>query len=173
MIPNIIIRQEQPFDYSAIASINTLAFGREEEARLVERIRNSDRYAPEFALVAEHNHNVVGHILLSYVDLIGVETYSVLALAPLAVIPAFQRQGIGRLLVNSALSEAEKQEEPLVIVLGHPWFYPRCGFELSERFSIYCSFPVPPEAFMVKPLKNYDPKYQGSVVYPPSFPNVE
>jgi putative acetyltransferase len=101
------IRTETPGDYPAIADILLQAFGQDAEALLVERIRRSDRYIPELALVAEKEGVIVGHILFSHIDLVGKETLPVLGLAPLAVHPQSQRQGIGSALVQAGLAKAE------------------------------------------------------------------
>ncbi len=80
-------------DYQAIDELNRLAFGQENEAKLVELIRDSDRYIPDLELVAELSSAVVGHILFSYIDLVGQENLQLLSLAPMAVGPEFQRRG--------------------------------------------------------------------------------
>nr|WP_104906547.1 N-acetyltransferase [Nostoc sp. 'Lobaria pulmonaria (5183) cyanobiont'] len=113
----IDIRCETLLDYTAIAEVNTLAFGQENEAQLVEKIRYSDRYISELSLVAEVENVVVGHILFSYIDLMGEETLQVLSLAPLAVHPQFQRQGIGSALIKAGLEIAEAKKEVIIIVL--------------------------------------------------------
>ncbi|MGK7877412.1 MAG: GNAT family N-acetyltransferase [Xenococcaceae cyanobacterium] len=169
---SIKIRSEKPLDYQAIAQVNTLAFGRDNEAQLVEGIRTSDRYIPALSLVAELDDVIIGHILFSYIDLVGKERFSVLALAPMAVRPEFQKQGVGSKLVRAGLEAAEAMGEPLVVVLGYPWFYPRFGFEPSGSYDIEPPFPVRSEAFMVKPLKNYQQQYKGKVAYPPAFSRV-
>ncbi|MGV0106470.1 GNAT family N-acetyltransferase [Nostoc sp. DSM 114160] len=168
----IDIRCETLSDYTAIAEVNTLAFGQENEAKLVEKIRNSDRYISELSLVAEVENIVVGHILFSYIDLVGEETLQVLGLAPLAVRPQFQRQGIGSALIKAGLEIAEANKEAIVIVLGHPHFYTRFGFQPSVVYEIESPFPVPEEFFMVKALQNYQKQYQGKVVYPGAFDEV-
>jgi putative acetyltransferase len=166
------IRGETLLDYPAIAEVNILAFGKEDEAQIIEKIRDSDRYIPELSLVAEVEDVVVGHILFSYIDLIGEETLRVLGLAPMAVHPQFQRQGIGSALVQKGLEIADAMGEAIVIVLGHPPFYSRFGFQPSVNYKIQCPFEVPEDVFMVKPLKNYQEKYKGQVVYPPAFEGV-
>lgn len=166
------IRCETRCDYQAIAELYQVAFERSSEANLVELIRLSERYIPQLALVAELDGAVVGHILFSYIDILGQENWQVLGLAPLAVQPEFQRQGIGSALVRVGLEAASGRGESLVIVLGHPQFYSRFGFESSVGYGISSPFPVPPGSFMVKPLKNYHKRYTGKVIYPPAFNGV-
>jgi putative acetyltransferase len=166
------IRTETPGDYPAIADILLQAFEQDAEALLVERIRRSDRYIPELALVAEKEGLVVGHILFSYIDLVGKETLPVLGLAPLAVHPQYQRQGIGSVLVQAGLAKAEERGEAIAIVLGHPPFYSRFGFEPSVNYGIESPFPVPPEFFMVKFLKLERKGYLGRVSYPSAFADL-
>ncbi|MBD0388500.1 MAG: N-acetyltransferase [Nostoc sp. C3-bin3] len=168
----INIRCETLPDYTAIAEVNTLAFGQENEAKLVEKIRRSDRYIPELSLVAEVENVVVGHILFSYIDLVDEETLKVIGLAPLAVHPQFQRQGIGSKLVQAGLEKADAKKEAIVIVLGHTHFYNRFGFQSSVIYQIESPFPVPEEFFMVKPLHSYQKNYKGKVVYPSIFHGV-
>ncbi|MEH2203764.1 MAG: N-acetyltransferase [Nostoc sp.] len=168
----IDIRCETLSNYTAIAEMNTLAFGQENEAKLVEKIRNSDRYISNLSLVAEVENVIVGHILFSYIDLVCEETLQVLGLAPLAVRPQFQRQGIGSALIKAGLEIAEAKEETIVIVLGHPHFYTRFGFQPSVVYEIESPFPVPEEFFMVKALQSYQKQYKGKVVYPAAFDEV-
>lgn len=166
------IRCENLADYPAIAEVNILAFGQKNEARLVEQIRHSQRYIPELSLIAEVGGVVVGHILFSYIDLVGEATFRVLGLAPMAVLPQFQRQGIGSALIKQGLEIADAKAEAIVIVLGHPQFYNRFGFQSSVDYQIESPFPVPADVFMVKPLQNYQNKFKGKVVYPPIFDGV-
>ena len=113
------------------------AFPTGAEADLVERIRAAGALRPDLSLVAELDGAVVGHILLSPVTLeTGGGAEPVLELAPLAVVPERQRQGIGSALVIAGLDAAEVRDEPLVLVLGHPWFYPRFGFRPASAFGI-------------------------------------
>lgn len=163
---------ETQADYPAIAQIHKLAFAREEEADLVDKIRNSQYYIPQLTLIAKINNSVVAHSMLSYIYLVGEKTFQVLGLAPIAVHPDFQNQGIGSALINAGLNEANLLGETLIVVLGHSQFYSRFGFKPSVDFGIESPFPVPEDAFMVKPLKSYRSKYRGKIVYPESFQSV-
>lgn len=163
----MIIRAERADDAAAIRRVNEAAFPTPAEADLVERIRASDRFVPELSLVAEApDGSVVGHILLSYVKLAG---HDVLALAPMAVLPEVQGRGVGSALVVAALDVAEAREEPLVIVLGHPWFYPRFGFRPASRYGILPPAPWPNAAFLARPLTTHRGDLRGPVRYPPAF----
>jgi putative acetyltransferase len=193
------IRAETADDIGTIRAINLAAFPTPAEADLVERIRASDAFVPALSLVAEldpgvdgpvasstspsvapgaspsvapgatgQQRQVVGHILLSRVAIAGLDE-PILALAPMAVLPQQQRRGIGSALVRSALDVAEALEEPLVVVLGHPWFYPRFGFKRASRYGLFPSESWPDAAFMAKPLTRWSRDQRGRVVYPPTF----
>ncbi len=166
----IVVRTEDPDDFDAIAVVVEAAFGRPEQvAQLVEKIRASDRYVPELALVAVEDGEVVGHTMLSYSTLVGDEEHEVLQLSPVAVTPARQRGGIGGALMRAGIEGAKARHEPLVVVLGSPFYYPRFGFEPCRRYGIEPPVPEMEPAFMVLPLPEYDERYQGRVVFPPAF----
>jgi putative acetyltransferase len=172
------IRAEASADMATIRSVNVAAFPTHAEADLVERIRASDAFIPELSLVAELDPDaegrpgrIVGHILLSRVAIVGIDE-PILALAPMAVVPEHQRQGIGSTLVRAGLDAAESREEPLVVVLGHPWFYPRFGFKRASRYGLFPSEAWPDAAFMAKPLTTWSSVLRGRVVYPPTFEGV-
>lgn len=165
-----LIRPEQPEDEPAIATVLQAAFGQEDEARLVEQIRRSDRYHPELSLVSEIAGTITGHILFSTVDLVGTQVFPVLALAPLAVHPHYQGQGIGSALVQAGLTKAQQQAKAdLIVVLGHANFYARFGFEIAASFGIECPFPVPNEVYRVYWLTDDRSRYQGKIIYPAAF----
>ncbi len=164
------IRPELAGDYEAIARVVEAAFGRAEEARLVERIRASEQYVPELSLVAEEDGELVGHVMFSYVTLIGDdEERLVLELAPLAVTPERQNDGIGSSLVRAGLELADARGEPLVAVLGHPSYYPRFGFEPASEYGIEPPSPELAPAFMIARLSTHDESYRGRVVFSPAF----
>ncbi len=166
----IVIRPERPDDFDAIAGVVEAAFGRPEQvAQLVEKIRASDRYVPELALVAVEDGEVVGHTMLSYSTLVGDEEHEVLQLSPVAVTPARQRDGIGVALIRAGIERAKARHEPLVVVLGSPLYYPRFGFEPCRRYGIEPPAPEMAPAFMVLPLPDYDERYHGRVAFPPAF----
>jgi putative acetyltransferase len=169
----VVVRRERPADIPAIRVVNEAAFPTSAEADLVEAIRASDAFVPDYSLVAELAGAIVGHILLSPVTLAtGAGPVAVPQLAPLAVLPAHQRHGVGSALVVAALDAAEVSEEPLVLVLGHPWFYPRFGFRPASRFGIRFARPAPDAAFMVKPLTTYHRELSGLIVLPAAFDAV-
>lgn len=166
----MIVRSEAPSDYEAVEELLRAAFGGAVESELVRSLRASGDYVPDLALVAEENGNVAGHIVFSYVTLKGDEEFRVLALACMAVTPGLQRRGIGSALVEAGLQRAEDRGEPLVVVVGHPTYYPRFGFEPARRYGIEPpSADFPDNAFMVRRLSRYSERHRGRVTYPPAF----
>jgi putative acetyltransferase len=103
---------------------------------MIEAIRRSDGFVPKLSLVAEVDGRIDGHVMLSYVQLEGASR-RVLELGPMSVEPERQRTGIGSALVREALRRAEPRDEPLVLVLGHPSYYPRFGFRPAAELGIH------------------------------------
>ncbi len=167
----MIIRAETPGDYPGVAAVNVAAFNEENEARLIELVRQTDLYVPELSLVAILERRVLGHVMFSYMTLEAPSgDVRILDLAPLAVHPDHQNQGIGTALTEHGIDLIEALGEPLVLVEGIPSYYPRFGFERASLHGITPPSPnIPDEAFMVKLLPNYDPSYRGKVRYPPAF----
>ena len=150
------IRPETEADHASIKNVNDQAFGEPVEAALVATIRATDRFVPELSLVAEVEGEVVGHVLLSYVD-IEPGSHRVLQLGPLAVLPSHQRRGIGSALMREAIRLADERGEPLILIEGNPRYYERFGFARSDESGI----DPPPQAlgaqyFMMRPLAAYD-----------------
>jgi putative acetyltransferase len=129
----IKIRPEKGEDYTAIHEINVLAFGRENEARLVENLRNSPDFTQGLSLVAIKDKMVVGHILFSR---IAIETktgsFPALSLAPMAVHPEFQKQGIGSKLVQQGIGTLPKTGAPTYCRGWPPRLLPSFWVHLSE-----------------------------------------
>jgi putative acetyltransferase len=145
----MIIRLEGPDDASSIRRVNELAFEGPSEARIVDRVRSAG--GPQLSLVAEDDGGIVGHILFSpaVIRSAGREVVG-MSLAPMAVLPDRQRQGIGSLLVERGLQLLREPSCPFVVVVGHPAFYPRFGFVPASRYGLRCQWPaVPDEAFLV------------------------
>lgn len=137
------MRRERPEDARAVYDVNALAFGRPDEARLVDKLRGADALLCSW--VAENAaQEVVGHIAYSRV-LLG--ELAVAGLAPMAVTPSLQRRGVGSALVDVSLRELRNLTDA-VVVLGHPTFYPRFGFQPASTFGVSCTYDVPDEAFM-------------------------
>lgn len=161
------IRAETDEDRAAIRTVNEEAFQEQLEADLVDAIRASDRFVPELSLVAEVGGEVIGHVMLSYVD-IEPGPLRVLQLGPLAVLPPYQRRGIGSALVRGALRLADERGEPVVFLEGDPRYYERFGFGRADESGV-----VPPEGargpqyFMMRRLAAYNPTLRGTAVYPP------
>jgi putative acetyltransferase len=171
-VPAPFIRPEEPADFDAIGAVVEAAFGSPDEPQLVEAIRASRHYVPDWALVAELGGHVVGHVMISYATIVdGSAERRIAMLSPLAVAPAHQGSGIGSTLVREVTSRADAAGEPVVILEGSPDYYGRFGFEHSVKYGIEIHLPswAPPEAAQVLRLTNYDPSLRGRVVYPPAF----
>ena len=131
---NVTIRPELTEDQQSIWFVNQTAFEGDAEANLVDALH--DGGFVDVSLVAELEGKVVGHILFSRVVILKktghVEAWS---LAPMAVLPSHQRLGIGTMLVESGLAACRKRGHGIIVVLGHPEFYPRFGFsaELAQQ----------------------------------------
>ena len=177
----VTIRPERREDEAAIAELVEAAFGSPIEARLVEALRASDVFVPELSLVAERDGRIVGHVMISYAALVergdadDGTSRRIASLAPLAVAPDAQRGGIGAVLVRTVTARAEEMGEPLVVLQGSPTYYGRLGFEYSVPHGIHLTLPswAPAEAAQVMRLRGYDPSWQGRVVYPPAFDEID
>lgn len=157
------IREETRADWLAIHKVNEAAFGRADEADLVDALRREG--AVLLSAVAELDGRVIGHILFSRM---WVDSTEAVALAPLVVAPDYQRQGVGGELIRYGLERLRDRGERIVIVAGHPDYYPRFGFSSEKAFSIRSPFPR--EAYMALELSaGALDAVQGQARYAASF----
>ncbi|QMV44837.1 N-acetyltransferase [Cohnella cholangitidis] len=167
------IRQETAKDYPFIHFLNFIAFGnREDETRLIERIRKFSCYVPDLALVAEEDGTIVGHMLMSKANVVADnQSQEVLVLAPIAVLPAKQKQGIGKLLINEGLKISKQLGFKAVFLIGHPTYYPQFGFQPARPFGIELTqFDVTDDVFMVCELEeNALSTIKGELQYSKAF----
>jgi len=146
---DIKIRKEIFQDIDAIRTINEQAFSQSQEAHIVDKLRaNCDGL---LSLVALQDEKIIGHILFSPVTIGGsIGFLKGMGLAPMAVLPEFQRQGVGSGLVQAGIEILRKSKCPFIIVLGHPEYYPRLGFERASLYGIKSQWEgVPDHAFMI------------------------
>jgi putative acetyltransferase len=169
---DFLIRPERDADYPVIADVVRAAFvdQPDEVASFVERIRASEEFIPELALVAEDSSGVIAHVMLSWVGIEGGSRGRILNLTPMSVRPDRQRRGVGSRLIRDSLRRAEQAGEPAVMVEGVAGYYPRFGFERASALGFISPHPkIPDAAFMVKRLPGYSPDLVGRIVYPSAF----
>lgn len=169
----MIIRTETTADYSKVFQVNYEAFrNREDEPKLVEKIRESKQFIPELSLVAEENNEILGHLLLSKAEVINKNiSHEVIVLAPIAVKPEFQNKGIGSQLIQEGLRRCRDLEYGIVLLIGHPTYYPRFGLKPARRYGLELKqFNVSDEVFMVCELIDGKlDRIKGELRYPDTF----
>lgn len=152
----ITARPERPEDAPAVGEVNRRAFGRAAEAELVDALRRALRRAavPWISLVAEDGGRVAGHIVFSPVTIEGEAGASLaMGLGPMAVLPGCHNIGIGSALVRAGLEACRRAGHLVVVVLGHPRYYPRFGFLPARARGLRCEYDVPDDVFMVAELE--------------------
>lgn len=165
---SIHIRPETADDHPAIRHVVHSAFGGSDEVKLVDALRSGGWVLIE--LVAEFDNQIVGHVLFSRIAL-ATQTgkISLVSLAPVAVLPDYQKQSIGSRLIRSGLKQLKDQGESVVVVLGHPEYYPRFGFSAELARSLHSPYSGKP-AWMALELQSGALKdIQGQVDYSPPF----
>jgi predicted N-acetyltransferase YhbS len=148
---NIKIRQETEKDHDQVyqlvrSAFENMAQAGGDEQDLVDRLRRSSAFIPELSLVAVGDVGIVGHILFTKMK---IGSHPSLALAPVAVLPGYQKMGIGGQLIREGHRIAKNLGFTSVIVVGHASYYPRFGYLPASRWRITAPFEVPDEAFMV------------------------
>jgi putative acetyltransferase len=163
-----LIERESLADRAKIDQVLRAAFPGAEEARLVEELREGQH--ARVALLARRNEDLVGYILFSGVSIAaGGAQIAALALAPLAVLPACQKQGIGSALVRMGLAICQQQGHERVVVLGHPRYYARFGFSAELAAALESPFGGG-EAWMALELVPGALRHvKGRVTYPQPF----
>jgi putative acetyltransferase len=157
-----VIRVARQDDKPAIQDLTTRAFGQEDEARIIRQIEADGDAIIQ--LVAEMEGRIVGHVMFYSVGVRG--KLGAAGLGPMSVDPWVQREGVGKLLVNSGLTMLREASAPLVFVLGHDWFYPKFGFTTEAT----AEFETPlkgPHFFAVR--LRFGPPMSGTLIFPRAF----
>lgn len=165
------IRQENKEDYEEIYNLVKIAFETAEhsdgnEQDLVVALRDSNNFIPQLSLVAVQDNKIVGYILFTKIK---IGKYEELALAPLAILPEYQRQGIGKQLIKKGHQIAKKLGYHYSVVLGSQTYYPKSGYVPAIEYGIKAPFEVPNENFMAIKLNHTDKEIIGIVEYAKEF----
>ena len=177
MNPNIIIRKENSFDLNRVVELTEKAFETLEisdhnEGKLVDELRKAPTFIDELSLVAELDGQVVGHILFTPIIIDnGQLQFQSLVLAPVSVLPEFQKMGIGGQLIRAGHQKAKELGFQSAVLLGHPEYYPRFGYKPASGWGIKTHFELPSDdVFMAIELtENALSGVSGTVVFPPEF----
>ena len=177
MKQNINIRKETPEDYLQVIELTEKAFEALEisdhnEGKLVDKLRKAPTFIEDLSLVAEVNGQVVGHILFTPIIIDnGEQQFQSLVLAPVSVLPEFQKQGIGGQLIGAGHQKAIELGFQSVILIGHPEYYPRFGFKPASIWGIKTHYELPSDdVFMAVELSEGAlSNVSGIVVFPPEF----
>lgn len=164
-----MIRKETAKDIQDIRKLNDLVFSGPVEGTIVDAIRK--RTPESLSLVAVMNGKIVGHIFFSPVEITGLKGIQAMGLGPMAVLPEYQKQGIGTALIKQGITQLQESGCILVVVLGHAEYYPRFGFSSASSHGLKCQWDgVPDSAFMVRFLKKEaDGVLSGTVKYMSEF----
>lgn len=165
------IRQENKNDYEEVYNVVKLAFETAEhsngnEQELVVALRKSSSFIPEMSLVAVIDNKIVGYILFTKIK---IGKYEELALAPLGVLPEYQKQGVGSELIQEGHKIAKKFGYHYSVVLGSEKYYPKFGYIPAKEYGIKAPFEVPDENFMAIKLNDTDIEINGTVQYAKEF----
>ncbi len=165
------IRQERADDYNAVFQVVSEAFSHAEhsdgnEQELVTLLRAGSSFIPELSLVAVEDGKIVGHILFTKIS---IGNCTELALAPLSVLSAYQRRGIGLTLIREGHRIAKQLGYGYSVVLGSPAYYPRAGYLPASLYGIEAPFEVQDEYFMAFKLQDDAPRVNGVVKYDAAF----
>jgi putative acetyltransferase len=163
------VRPALPQDLAGLLGVERAAFGGEDEAELVEALLADASALPMINLVAEEAAEIVGHALFTHAVVRTAHAdIAATCLAPLAVSPASQGQGIGQALCKAGIAAATELGIGLVFVLGHIGYYPRVGFTPASRLGLTAPFPIDPKVADAWMVLETEPgllgRVQGTVV---------
>ena len=175
MVSELILRGERDTDFNDIYEINKHAFGREDEAKLINTLRKTRNYVKGFSIVALQDDKIVGHAIFTHAAIMNRgKRFNCLALGPMAVLPELQRKGIGTKLVEEGILRAKENNFKTIIVIGHSDYYPKFGFIKASEKKITTRFKVPEENFMVLELNTNALKgISGLAEYAKEFANLK
>ena len=167
----MLIRKEEIKDYETVYSLVKRAFAGAQhtdgnEQDLVNALRKGDAFIPELSLVSETDGKITGHILFTKAE---VAHHTVLALAPLSVLPEYQKQGIGTALIKEGHRIAKQLGYGYSVVLGSETYYPKFGYLPAAVFGITPPFAVPDKNFMACKINETAPDIHGTIRYAKEF----
>ncbi len=164
----MIIRKALESDLNDVLYVERAAFGSEDEANLVKDLLTDTSAQPIVSLLAYKENQAVGHVFFTRAQLEKKSQLSIYILAPLAVVPEYQKKGVGTKLTEDGLYFLSDSGVDLVFVLGHPEYYPRFGFKPAGKYGFDAPYPIPEkdsDAWMVKTLRpNLISNCSGKVV---------
>ncbi|MET8311045.1 N-acetyltransferase [Micromonospora sp. NPDC005173] len=171
----MLIRRETPADVEAIRAVHAAAFAAPDagggvpvEATLVDALRADEGWLPAYSLVAtDPDGQVVGHVVATRGLVAGQPV--ALGLGPLGVLPGWQQRGVGTALMHAVLGAADARDEPLVVLLGHPDYYPRFGFRPAVELGVTPPQPWGPQYFQARPLGAWRESIRGEFRYAAPF----
>ena len=165
------IRQENKKDYEEVYNVIKIAFETAEhsdgnEHNLVVALRDSNSFIPELSLVAVQDNKIIGYILFTKIE---IGEYEELALAPLGILPEYQRKGIGKRLIEEGHRIAKELGYHYSIVLGSEKYYPKFDYIPASQYGIIAPFEVQNENFMAIKLNDSNKEISGIVKYAKEF----
>lgn len=170
----MLIRRERAEDADRVRVVHTQAFapayeeGRPPEPGLVDDLRQSTAWIDQLSLVAERDETIVGHACCTRAHLLPGDR-PVLGLGPIGVLPEWQRGGVGAALMHATIAAADARDEPLIVLLGHPEYYPRFGFVPAADFGVTPPVAEWVPAFFARKLATYGPALTGEFRYAKPF----
>jgi putative acetyltransferase len=170
----IIFRGEQSSDEEGIRHVNDLAFKQPKEGKLIDLLRKKPAFEKQLSIVAELEGIIAGHVLFFPIHINdGKKLHLSLSLAPIAVMPKYQKKGIGLKLIEEGHKVARELDFSSVLVIGHPEYYPKAGYSKASGFGIQCPFPAPDEAFMaIELIDGALQDIKGMGEFPPEYLEV-